>query len=285
MRHLRWPFAGAALLAMLAILNPPSRLLAQTRPEPERVKIEFEVDALSALNDLQLTADQIAALHDLSSDTAATVNDVPAHVDDEYKTALKEMRAALLSRNDDRIEQAQDKLSTLGDKQDPDSEPDFDNTDAAKNKAPGFLKTLSASQVAHYLAQNADDVQDPQDLLIDAIHQSRTLSDDDFDDFRDETSQQLGLLAGGTAPSKTPAVIAKASRFLARVRHLSAQDYDAQKSALEDEARKMVDHDPIPCIRHWMEGELADLLSNPELQTALKDWDASSKNALNKSDQ
>jgi hypothetical protein len=243
------------------------------------------VDALSALNDLQLTAEQIKALRDLSSDTAATVNDVPAHVDDEYKAALKEVRAALLSRNDDRIEQAQDKLSTLGEKQDPDSEPDFDNTDAAKTKAPGFLKTLSASQVAHYLAQNADDVQDPVELLIDAIHQARTLSDDDFDDFRDETAQQMGLLAGGPAPAKTPSIIAKTTRFLTRVRRLSAQDYDAQKSTLEDEARKMVEHDPMTYIRHWMEGELADLLSNPELQTALKDWEASSKNALNKSDQ
>jgi hypothetical protein len=271
--------------ALFAVFYPMPRLQAQTRPESDRVKIELEVDALSALVDLQLTPDQINALKDLASDTAATVDDSPAHADADYQAALKEVRNALLSHDEDRIDQAQDKLAALTEKQDPDSEPDFENTSAAKAKAPDFLKTLSVSQIAHYIAQNADDIDDPGNTLVDALHQSRTLSDDDFASFRDDTAEELGLLAGGTNPSRSSGIIQKVAHFLNRARKLSPQEYDAQKSSLEEEARKLGEMDPIPCLRHWMEGELADLLSNPQLQTALKDWEAASKNSFNKTDQ
>jgi hypothetical protein len=73
--------------------------------------------------------------------------------------------------------------------------------------------------------------------------------------------------------------------LLNRCRHLTAQEYQTQKAALENEARRLAEIDPITCLRHWMEGELADLLSNPQLQTALKEWDSSAQNASNKPEQ
>lgn len=282
MQHMRCVLAVSALIALLC---PMPHVRAQTPDDPERVKMELEVDALSALNDLQLTADQLAALHDLVSDTPATIDAAPARVDADYKAALKEVRDALLSHDQDRIDQAQDKLGALAEKQDPDSEPDFENTAAAKAKAPDFLKTLKPSQIAHYIAQNADDMQDPGETLVDALHQSRTLSDDDFANLREDTAEEIGLLGNGTNPARGSGIVQKVVRFLNRVRKLSPQEYDAQKSSLEDEARKLVEMDPISCLRHWMEGELADLLSNPQLQTAIKGWQAASKNSFNKSDQ
>jgi len=282
---MRWSHWHVTALAVLATLCPTGRVSAQTTPETDAVKLELEVDALATLNDLQLSWAQVAALRVLASDTAAKVDQSPAPADADYQAALREARLAILSRNDDRIDQAQDKLATLGQKRDADSEPDIDNTDAAKAKAPGFLKSLAASQVAHYLAQNAEDVEDPGEILVDALHQCRNLSDADFEVLRDDTADEIGLLASGVNPAKPPLVIQKAARFLTRCRGLSAQEYQAQKATLEDEARKMVEIDPITCLRHWMEGELADLLSNPQLQTALKDWESSSKNAANKPDQ
>jgi hypothetical protein len=272
-------------LALLFILCPTSRLSAQSAATTDTVKLQLEVDALGALNDLQLTSDQVAALRDLTSDTAAKVDQSPAPVGADYQAALAEVRLAILSRNDDRIDQAQDKLTALAQKRDADSEPDFEDTDAAKAKATGFLKSLAPSQIAHYLAQNADDVENPGDILVDALHQCRNLSDADFEVLRDDTADEIGLLAGGVNPAKPPLITQKTARFLNRCRHLSAQEYQTQKAALEDEARKMVEIDPITCLRHWMEGELADLLSNPQLQPALKEWDSSAQNASNKPEQ
>jgi hypothetical protein len=270
-------------LALLAILCPAARLFAQTAAKNDAVKLELEVDALAALNDLQLSSEQAAALRDLASDTAAKVDQSSGPVDADYQAALAEVRLAILSRNDDRIDQAQDKLTDLAQKRDADSEPDIDDSDVAKAKAPGFLKSLAASQIAHYLAQNADNVENPGDVLVDALHQCRNLSDADFEVLRDDTAEEIGLLAGGLVPTKPPQIIQKTTRFLNRCRRLSAQEFQTQQSALEDEARKLVEGlDPIQCLRHWMEGELADLLSNPQLQTALKDWGSSAKTTLNK---
>jgi hypothetical protein len=280
MSHLHRPIV---CLAALIILCSLPRLQAQTASDAESVKLELEVDALSTLDDLQLSSEQVVMLRDLASDTASKVDPSPGHVDGDYQAALKEVRDAILSRSDDRIDQAQDKLAALTEKQNAESEPDFENTDAAKTKAPALLKALSPSQVAHYVSQNADDVEDPADVLVDAVRQCHTLSDDDFEVLRDDTAEEIGLLAGGLVPTKPPQIIQKTTRFLNRCRRLSAQEFQTQQSALEDEARKLVEGlDPIQCLRHWMEGELADLLSNPQLQTALKDWGSAAKTTLNK---
>jgi hypothetical protein len=35
--------------------------------------------------------------------------------------------------------------------------------------------------------------------------------------------------------------------------------------------------DPIICMRHWMENEMADLLANPQLSQAIDDWTSAGK--------
>ncbi len=55
-------------------------------------------------------------------------------------------------------------------------------------------------------------------------------------------------------------------------------EYSDQQSALEADARKLVGGvDPVNCMRHWMENEMADLLANPELSQAIDDWTAAGK--------
>ncbi|MGD0388480.1 MAG: hypothetical protein ABSC42_05935 [Tepidisphaeraceae bacterium] len=253
-------------------------LQAQTDKPSGEVKLELQVDALSTLHDLNLTPEQLSALKDLASDTAGTLSDTPAPVTADYNAAMKDMRDALLSKDEDRIDSAEDKIGDAADKQDPDSEPDVEQSESAKTKAVTFLKTLSVKQVAGYIGQNAEDIDDPTELLLDAVHQSRDLSDDDFASLRDDTSKELGMLSGGVNPGKPPKIVSKVNQLLTRVHRLSAEEYGDQQSALEDEARKLVaGMDPIPCLRHWMENEMADLLSNPELGQAIDDWVAAGK--------
>jgi len=264
--------AGLSLVIFHRVLQ------AQTDAQPDAVTLKLQIDALSTLSDLNLTPEQLSALKDMASDTAGTLSNTPAPVTADYKSALKEMRDALLSKDEDKIDSAEDKIDDLEDKQNPDSEPDVDQSDSAKTKAVAFLKTLSVKQVADYISQNADEIDDPTQVLLDAVHQSRNLSDDDFQSLRDDTAEELGLLSAGVNPAKPPRVIARVNQLLTRVHHLSAEEYQSQQAALEDEARKLVGGmDPIVNLRHWMEDDLADFLSNPQLSRALEDWAAAGK--------
>jgi hypothetical protein len=266
MRHACVLLLAAGIFVLIG--NRP--LIAQSDMETDSAKLQLEVDALSSLSDLKLTPDQLSALKDLASDTAGTLSEKPAAISDTYKAALDDTRRALLGKDEDKIEAAEDKMGDLQDKEDPDSEPDVDQSETAKTKAETLLKRLSANQVANFVAQNADDLEDPTQLLLDAIHQCRGMSDDDFADLRDDTTEELGIYAAGINPSRPSAIAGKASRLLSRVHKLSADEYNDQQSALEDEARKLVGGlDPVNVLRHWLDDELADLLSNPELPQAI----------------
>lgn len=99
------------------------------------VKLELEVDALTTLNDLNLSATQLSALKDTASDTAGSLSETPTPISDDYKAALKGLKTALVGGNDDKIETAEDSVGDLADKQDDDSEPDIEQSQSAKEKA------------------------------------------------------------------------------------------------------------------------------------------------------
>jgi hypothetical protein len=270
------PFVLASLF-LVAVGERCSR--AQADVKSGTVKLQLEVDALPSLNDLNLTAEQLSALKDMASDTAGTLSSTPTLITDDYKSALKGVREALIGGDSDKIDSAEDKMDDLEDKQDADSSPDVKQSDAAKTKAETFLKTLTMKQVADYISQNADDVDDPAELILDAVHQSRGMSEQDFVGLRDDTAQELGTLAAGVNPTKTPLIIGNVTRLLTRVHSLSDEKYKSDQSSIEDEARKLVAGvDPVNWLRHWMEDELADLLSNPQLVQAIGDLNAGGNN-------
>jgi hypothetical protein len=274
---MRYAYLWAIIAMFLLVISiHPAR--GQSGSLPDFAQIQLEVDALSTLDDLNLTADQLAALKGMAKDTAGNLSKVPTPITAEYQDALKALKGALLGKDDDKIDSAEDKVSDLAEKQDDDSAPDVVQSEAAKSKAAGLVKLLSVKQVADYISANSDDIDDPTDLLIGAIHDCRGLSDADFGDLRDDTSQELAVFAAGPNPGKQPAVVAKANALLNRTHKMSDADYSAQQSALEDDARKLVGGmDPIPNLRHWMENEMADLLANPQLLQAIDDWTAAGK--------
>ncbi|MGA2441591.1 MAG: hypothetical protein ABSH08_11570 [Tepidisphaeraceae bacterium] len=274
---MRYPYT-LVLAAALSLFIWNRFLQAQTDTLSGGVKLELEVDALAAIHDLNLMPEQLSALKDLASNTAGTLSDTPAPVTADYEAAMKDMRDALLSKDQDRIDIAEDKMGDVADKQDPDSEPDVEQSGSAKTKAVTFLKSLSVKQVGDYISQNSDDIDDPAQVLLDAVHQSRDLSDDDFESLQDDTAEELGIFSGGLNPGRPPKIVSKVDQLLTRIHHLSAKEYKNQQSALEDEARKLVEGmDPISCLRHWMENEMADLLSNPQLSQAIDEWSAAGK--------
>jgi hypothetical protein len=246
---------------------------------PATVKLQLEVRALSTLNSLELTAEQLASLKDMAADTAGKPGDPPTPITADDVTALKGLKAALLSHDDDKIDAAQEKVDDLAEKQDADSEPDVEPSDAAKAKAAEFVKLLSPRQVALFIGENGEDVENPGDLLVEALHQSRDASPEDFRSLCEDTAREIGVLAAGVNPAKPPRIAGRVTGLLQRARKMSAAEFSDQQTSLEDEAKKLVAGiDPVMCVRHWMESEIADFLSNPELVDALGEWTPAKSN-------
>ena len=261
-------FATAAIL----VSSHCTLLHAAAEADADTVKLEMEVDALTALNDLHLTAEQTTTLKGMITDTAGKLSDPPTPITADHKAALEAARTALLGKDQKKIEDADDKLDAFQDKADSDSDPDVDQSEPAKEKAANFLKILSPAQVANYISQNSEDVHDPVQVLLDAVHHARGQSDDDFEALEDDASEDIRNLHAGPHPEKPIQIVAKVKHLLERVHHMSADDYKSQQAALEDEARQVVGtSDPVACLRHWLENEFADLLSNPQLGLAINE--------------
>jgi hypothetical protein len=270
---LRTVVAAAACAAVSTAFLYPTPIVRADEGTTDVLKLQLEVDALSTLDDLHLTPSQLSDLQTLAADSAAPMPTGTMNVSAARATALQNLKTALLGGNEDTIGDAQDKVSNLEDEDTngPD-EPDIEPTDAAKGKLSQTMKLLTPPQVAAYISANSDDVPDPGAILVDALNQCHDLSKEDFTSLKEDTTQQLGELAGGMSPTKTPAIIGKAGKFLDTARALTADDFKTQLPSLQDQARKLgATVDPVNCIRHWMEGDLADLLSNPQLGQALTD--------------
>ena len=212
--RLRAAFIPAMTAALVFGAHPVLR--AATEADADTVNLELEVEALTALNDLHLNTDQVTAIKGMISDTAGKLSDPPAPISAGHKTALQTMRTTLLGKDQKKIEDAEDKLDEFEDKQDPDSEPDVDQTEPAKEKAASLLKILSPAQVAHYISENSDDVHDPAQGLLDAVHHAQGMSDDDFDTLQDDTSDDVRVLLAGPHPGKPPQVGMKVKHLLDR---------------------------------------------------------------------
>ena len=265
-----WIAICARSLAVLLFGLPAP--LAEADQSSDTLKLQLEVNALSTLQDLHLTPDQLTALQALSADTAGTLPTAPLKLEAGHVAALQTLRTALISGTEEQISDAEDKVADFEEQQDADDEPDVDTTDAAKGKAGAAIKVLTPRQIAGYISENIDDVADPGEILVDALNQCHDLTEDDYQSLKEDTCDDLGQLAGGFSPSKPPSIIGKAGRFLDGARHLSADDFKTQLPTLREQAVKLGHGiDPMGCLRHWFEGEMADLLSNPQLGAALAD--------------
>jgi hypothetical protein len=270
----------------LAYLCRFSAVRADSSGNTDVLKLQLEVDALTTLNDMHLAPAQLSALQDLASDTPAQLPTAAYNVTLAHATALQDLKAALISGNDDKISDAEDKVSDMEEQEGDDDEPDIEPTDAAKGKVGQVIHLLTTRELAGYIAENSEDVPDPGQILVDALNHCYNMSQDDYQSLKEDTTDELGELAGGANPTKTPSIIAKAGHFLDGVRKLSNDDFNAQLPTLRDQAQKLGDSiDPMSAIRHWMEGEMADLLSNPQLGQALQDRGVATKPAPTDQDQ
>jgi hypothetical protein len=264
----------AFLLALLTAACPAPAAADDAKKDGlSLTDLSLEVNALLRMHYFKVTPSQMDRLQKLAKETAEKPRKRKAgQASDDLREALESLHGALVEDlDDDQIDSLEERLDDLREAEKPALDDDVEITDAARRRAPEVLRQLSARQVAAYIAANSDDLHDPLERLTEALAKAQELKARAWKELRDETAEEVGLLVAGLDEEKSEKVSSKALTLLSRARGLTAEEFRKQQPELEKEARRIVgDVQPTDVLRHAAEYALAELLSNPRLEAALK---------------
>jgi hypothetical protein len=263
--------AGSALL-VTAILGVASQTASSQQTKSTNLNdISMEIAALQTLRDLDLTQPQLDSLATLARESAPkNQTREPAKASPAIESAFKALHAALVRGDDAQISDCRQKLDDKMQEESPELDDNVVVTDEARHNAAEAVSLLNVRQAAVFLGTL--DVADPAELLIAGFEQVRTLKEKELDDEIANVAEEIVWLIDGAEPeesSKTTdrvtALMKKASGFK------SDSDFAKQRNSLENEARGiMADVTNVDVLSHSMEKGMAELLSNPRLDSAIK---------------
>jgi hypothetical protein len=245
---------------------------ASGSPTTDVIALSQQVRAMQRLHDLDPSAEQLQAIKALASQTIAPAG-VPeaTKVSPKYLQALIAMKAALSKAdNDDEITDAKDALDEIEDDEDVDLDDLVDITAAARANATAILLKFSAAQIADYLGTLGDDAPDLDETVSDALDDVRDASRGEVDEVINDDTEEAGILVAGLDLEKSAELRKQFSEILASSRKLSNSGYAKQRPELEESLKKLIaGTDSFVLLRHSMERDLANLLSNPQLLNAI----------------
>jgi hypothetical protein len=261
------------LCSALLMIAAPVRAQAADFPSAPTATLEWQIQGLSTLQDLDLTDEQLKSLATAAEQTAMDLAAAPAIASNPspaYHSALLALRDALAAADDDKIGDAQDKVDDLREKLKIPPLPLLPPTDAANTKSRSILRLLSSGQIADYLAMHADDVPDAGDTLQDALDQCHDGSQADYAGLRDQAAAQVALLAAGADERATEVVTKRVCDLLDRARQMSPDEFESHRAEFDRAARAITRAiDSFEALHRWMLNQIAVLLSNPQLTQIL----------------
>jgi hypothetical protein len=249
--------------------EPPPAAPAVAAPA-DLNELSLRLIAMETLYELDLSPAQLAALRTGAAACGQVKTRAAAKGTPKLAAAMKDLYAAMAGQDHEKVGQLREQVADLSDDEAVDLDDEVTTTDAARGRAPQVLKLLKAGQVAAYLADHADELADPAELLIDALAEIREPDADDPDGEIHDTAEMVGILVAGMDAAKAKAVSDEATAWLKAGKELAADAYAARHEALVQSAHKIAgDVPPMVVLTHWMENELAELLSNPQLTGAI----------------
>jgi hypothetical protein len=266
------PACQILLLSLVAFSVRAGRGDEPERKTPASLNdLSMEVAALHVIHQFHFTPDQLQLLRKMARETSQEreIRQVP-RASDKYKGLLTDLRSALVSGNEEKMDKLQQELDKLRSAEPAELDDGIDITDAARREAPRLLRLLGPRQIALHLSYYGDQVPDPAAVLESAIDKVRDLKDKDWKQLREEISDQVGPLVVGLDVEKAGQVSDRAIQLLIEVRALSKQDFERRRAELRKQAREIVgDTSPFDVLQHLVEQALAEMLSNPRLASAL----------------
>jgi hypothetical protein len=262
---LAWLLIALLGVGMVSLAQPPAK-------SANLNDVSLEVAVLQTLHDLELSQAQLSKLSQLARKSAPKKESRhPAMTSPELATALNNLHAAYVKGDDNGINECREKLDALMEKQ----EPELDNgvviTEEAKANAAEALKVLNVRQVGAFLATL--ELTDPAELLLSALEQVRELKNEK--ELEQETAtvaeEVVWLVHGLDEHEDSPRIRKKITELLQRAYQLKKDAGVGNDSeSLEQEAREIgKEVDNLDVISHILEHGMAEILSNPRLDSAI----------------
>jgi hypothetical protein len=238
----------------------------------EVVNLKREVDALEVLYHLEPTEAQLKSLLKLGEHTAAKPKPpAEAVAGPEYRAALRDFRNALVENDEDKVNEANEKLAEVNQKDPPEIEEEFEITEAARKAAPNVLKLLTPAQVISFLVSQESEVPDPVERIMITFHEGEELPEDAWKTHRQETAEEVAWLVHGFDNDQARAAVKPILALLDKGHSLKGEVLKKELPNLEKAARNLVGgKSPTVVLEHYMQRELAELLSNPQTISAIK---------------
>jgi hypothetical protein len=233
--------------------------------------LSLRVDALRVIYELDLSVEQLQALKAACDGTAEVRERFVAKAKPELAGTLKELHEALLKGEDPaKIYQLKDKADELKDDESSEVDDVVRVTEGARGKTAAVFKLIKAGQVAAYVAEHADEVTDPVEQMMDVLADVRSEDAEDPDGEIEDTAVLVSRLVAGLDAAKGDTVAGQVREWLKGGRELKEEAFAQQREGLEAGAKKIVGDVPaFAVLEHWMQNEVATLLSNPQLGGAI----------------
>jgi hypothetical protein len=230
-------------------------------------ELSLEVAALHLLHDLELSLPQLDELIKLARDCAAKPPSSQAKVSSAYRAALAQLRTALIKSEDEKIAELMEKLDQIHEKEELELDTAVEITPTARQKAAAAVQVLSVRQLAVLIGTL--ELAEPSELLVEGLAQIRTVKedkDDEMEQIAEEVSTAAGMDEEATKKLKDQAIA-----LLKKASEMKDDVFKRQKAALEKQARQLVGKfDPVVALNRSVEHGMAEFLSNPRCEMALK---------------
>ncbi|MFO0929373.1 MAG: hypothetical protein U0736_20490 [Gemmataceae bacterium] len=232
--------------------------------------VQADVTLLNVVIALQLRRSQMVRLQ---AEAPKTMQEAPPRklvkVSEEFSTTLTNLRSALLVDDEEKVLKLSADLEKLREKENPDID-DVEITPAARKAAPAFLHSLTARQVAGYLA-TLPEFPDPIENMVNGISQTRKVRGADWQKLRDDLAEEVGWLVAGLDTAAEERVREKAKALLDKAAAITDKDFTAERPKLDREIRALMGGlGPTEILRNYMERVVAEVLSNHRLTFVLE---------------
>jgi len=139
----------------------------------------------------------------------------------------------------------------------------------ARAAAEKIVRLFSAQQIAALIAQRNEDVSDPTEILVAALSQCRGMKVADFQAFNQDVSDEIADLVAGVGTRPNRSIQVRTAALMRTAFRMQPEDFDAQLPDLQDKAKDLTKVAAGMALRHWVQWEMVQLLSNPQLDLAL----------------
>jgi hypothetical protein len=258
----------AVLLAAIVLTHPVafhSTCVARDDAKSKDLnQASMEIDALKILNALDLTAAQSFSLAGLGDGAADSRKREAAKASAKYRTALVALHAAQSKNDEEKIADAQGELEELAEEPDRELDDGIEITEEARKRAGKALTLLKPRQIAAFTALIS--VTDPVEVLVDGLEDARAATE------KEESRKNLANEVVEYVPAEDVERVRKSVLdFVKKIQDMSDDDFKKKQDGLEGTAGRAIGNvDPVSVLRRNLERAMAELLSNPGLDNAIK---------------